>query len=280
MTPYVAGAAFVARLLVPFALVPSAPSWRPPAFLDLPPESEPPVYPSVHTVFVSFSETFEGLTSFMYLDQLGLVTVGVGNLIDESEYPAGTSNPAGPALKLSWQHKGGAPASPAEVLTEWERVKALQAMKGAGGSAFGKGALLFVTAESEAQLIEDQLVDNEAVLRSFLPNYDEIPADGELAIHDMAWAMGPLFLHGYPRFRAAVLAGDFATAADECAITHPVNSSIEARNHANRTLLRNAAQVLARGYPRANVFYPRDLAAEVPATVPSPPPPVDGQGDA
>src|SRR6185369_17350938 len=64
------------------------------------------------------SPALEGRVEYMYLDVNGLVTTGVGFLID----------PIGTARSLSWRHKTtplgtGVLASPGDVTNEWNLVK-------------------------------------------------------------------------------------------------------------------------------------------------------------
>src|SRR6266480_95273 len=74
---------------------------------------------SVRNGFLSFSQPLEGRVRWMYLDIKGLVTTGVGNLID----------PVASALKLPFVHKGdGSPANEAEISAEWQRLKGNQAL--------------------------------------------------------------------------------------------------------------------------------------------------------
>jgi hypothetical protein len=56
----------------------------------------------------------------------------------------------------------------------------------------------------------------------------------------MAWAMGAGFPAHFPRFTAAIAAGDWATASDECRIDETGNPGVHLRNMANRALLLSA----------------------------------------
>jgi GH24 family phage-related lysozyme (muramidase) len=56
------------------------------------------MFSSVQSAFRSFTEQFEGCVSFMYLDVKGLVTVGIGNLVD----------PVGVAQALPFRFGSGA----------------------------------------------------------------------------------------------------------------------------------------------------------------------------
>src|SRR4029453_7562541 len=73
-------------------------------------EQAPPASAETHTSirdgFLAFSRPLEGRVPWMYLDIKGLVTTGVGNLID----------PVGLASKLPFVHKGdGSPASEVDI---------------------------------------------------------------------------------------------------------------------------------------------------------------------
>jgi hypothetical protein len=50
----------------------------------------------------------------------------------------------------------------------------------------------------------------------------------------MGWAMGPGFGARFPHFSTACAAGDFTTAAKDCAISTAGNPGVARRNAANR----------------------------------------------
>ena len=69
---------------------------------------------AVATRFIAFTKPLEGLVEYMYVDVKGLVTIGIGNLID----------PIGAALALPFVKKeGGAAATRAEITAEWNLIK-------------------------------------------------------------------------------------------------------------------------------------------------------------
>src|SRR5688572_28003833 len=75
------------------------------------------MHPTVITRWAEYSEPLEGRVPHMYLDILGLVTCGVGNLID----------PVSEALKLPWKRRStGKPATEHEVRAAWNALKARQ----------------------------------------------------------------------------------------------------------------------------------------------------------
>ena len=183
--------------------------------------------PSVFAAFPGFITRFEGRLTFMYLDTKGYVTTGVGNLID----------PMAPALSLPWLHKSdGLPATRAEIVDDWNRVKAAQSMKMLGGGIFARLTKLYLADASIDSLVPARSSLNEATLHPELWRLGHLPGRlAQLAILDMAWNMGPAF--GFPLFRAAAARRDWAACADECTI---VGAPAE-RNACHDRLFRFAA---------------------------------------
>jgi hypothetical protein len=116
-------------------------------------------------------------------------------------------------------------------------------------------------------LVLDRLTKNESFLKRqpWFINFDSWPADAQLGLLSMAWAMGPGGPGGFPNFRTACQRLDFNTATPECKMNEAGNAGVAARNQANFTLFSNAAFVLA-GAARAGLqpptlYYPRVLTA-------------------
>lgn len=182
--------------------------------------------PSVFAAFPTFVTRFEGRLPFMYLDVKGLVTTAIGNLID----------PMLPALALPWLHKSdGLPATRAEIVNEWNKVKAAQVLRRLGGGHFAQLTRLCLADDAIDALVRARLSLNESILHSGFGGWDLYPAAAQLGILDMAWNMGPAF--GFPKFRAAAKLLDWATCADECTI---VDAPAE-RNACHDRLFRFAA---------------------------------------
>jgi hypothetical protein len=210
---------------------------------------------SVRDYFNLFSAKFEGRLGFMYLDVKGLVTTGVGNLID----------PIGSAMLLPWVHKSdGTPASTTEISQEWNDVKSHQEMAPKGGGYFGSMTQLMLTDDAIDSLVLSKLEENERYLKNRFPQYDNWPADAQLGLLSMAWAMGPSFK--FPRFETAVNSRppDFDMAAIESHMNDAGNPGLTPRNVANVLLFRNAASAVIRGMPFSTLYYPSD-AATIPA---------------
>lgn len=201
-----------------------------PSVPESPNSSEPPVHADVRDRWEAFNRPFEGRLHFMYLDIKGLVTTGVGNLID----------PVAGALALPWKRADGTRATLNEIQEEWIAVKRLTKWAPMGGVIFGKVTKLRLTDEDVDRLVMHKLDEMAAHIQRAHPCFASLPSDVQLAVLSMAWAAGPA-AH-YPKFWACVEAGDYAGAATECTL-HPEVGTIVARNAANRALLLGAAHV-------------------------------------
>lgn len=193
---------------------------------------------TVRDNYAAFTSRFEGAVPWMYLDVKGLVTTGIGNLIDSP----------GAAQALPWRHGvNGALASPAEVAAGWQAVKARQDQKLIGGGQKFWGTLtdLRLDADGIRQLVDAKLQSNEAILRNRFPGYESWPADAQLGLLSMAWAMGANFK--FPKFEAAVngLVPDFRAAASLSHMNAAGNPGLVPRNTANESLFLSAADTLS-----------------------------------
>jgi hypothetical protein len=205
--------------------------------------------------FAFFSESFEGRLPFMYLDDLGLVTTGVGDLID----------PVSLATALPWEHKSdGHPASPNEVRAEWAHVKSLVSLDRRGGSAFGAVTTLRLSAAAVTALLTGKLADVDGQLARRFRSYPQWPADGQLGTLSIAWAAGSAW--AAPKFQAHADAQptDFVGCATECGVH-------TARDPVNRILFRNAAHVVAAALDPDVLYYPRVLGPAIGESVPADP---------
>ena len=220
------------------------------------------MYPSVRSIFRDFNEPFEGAIPYMYLDIKGLVTVGVGNLIDPVTAATG--------LPFRFKNKPGI-ATPGrfatrdEIIAEWNNLKGDQSLAKKGHRACAPITNLELDDDAINDLIGARLSQNETYLKrqkAFL-NFDSWPADAQLGLLSMAWAMGP---GGPPKFRnfsAACEQQDFDTAAEQCKMSEAGNPGVVPRNRANRSLFQNAAAVIAGesdfGFQRSMLYYPQIL---------------------
>lgn len=213
--------------------------------------------PAVLAAFRDFSVPFEGYTDYMYLDRKGYVTTGIGNLID----------PVAAALRLPWQRTDGSLASQEEIRDAWVLVKSRLDLASHGGGAYKGVTSLRLSKRAIADLFDSKVREVEKALVKRFPAFESWPADAQLGVLSMSWAMGAAFR--FPRFSAAVsaLLPDFLTAAVESHIGgDEVDTSLRKRNAANASLFTNAARVLAGNLDPGTLYFPRILPAGVRAS--------------
>ena len=211
------------------------------------------MYPSALAFWPKFTQQFEGRVNFLYLDEIGLVTTGLGDLVD----------PVRLAMPLPWLNQDGTHASDADIVAAWNAVDACRSdPKGQKqtsglatkyGQAFEAVTTLRLSDVAIDRLAESSLAADEAMLRHYFPGYDALPADGQLAICSTAWACGAGFPKTFVKFTAAVNSGDWATALAECGFN---GVGVERRIAANKAMLDNAAAVVARGLDRSTLYFP------------------------
>jgi hypothetical protein len=206
---------------------------------------------SVANSFIQHSLTHEGWVRWPYLDRLGYVTVGLGNLLEDTA----TGQPLPDLFAQPWKHLDGSRASQAEVLAGFNAVKARQDLKGIGGgnAAFEQLTDLRLSDEDIGNFVKAKLAQFEISLRNQFPFYENWPADGQWALLSSSWAKGPDFT-GWPHLRVALNAPtpDFETASREI---HISNATPE-RNEMNRQLMVNAAAVQAGGGDFDRLYFP------------------------
>lgn len=199
--------------------------------------------------FRKFSERFEGCVPYMYLDIKGLVTVGIGNLID----------PVEEALKLPFRFKdNGEKASVPDISREWKYINGLSYLKTAGAGAAAFRTTLELSDEDIGKIVKSRLLHNDIVVSSLPAFYkwDSWPADAQLGVMSMAWAMGAGGFKGFPKFMMAAANSDFAGMAAECKLDDSDNAGLTPRNAANKQCFLNAAQVVAQGLDPEVLHYP------------------------
>lgn len=200
---------------------------------------------SVRNAWRGFNEPLEGLITWMYLDIKGLVTTGMGNLID----------PVDTALPLPWRDADNEPASLDAIIAEWNRIKLDHILASQGAQAAKAVVTLHLADPDINSLILDKLDRNEAILKAnpAFADFDVWPADAQLGLLSMAWAMGPGFGPHFPHFSQACAAHDFATAAADCEMNASANPGLVRRNAANRQAFRFAATAPDRAVLRSRI---------------------------
>jgi len=173
----------------------------------------------------------------MYLDIKGLVTVGIGNLLENISE----------AQSLPFVHANGKPATAAEIATEWKYTKSRTDLMSKGGMAY-KGIhpdqLKLTPAGIKAKFYTDLDAFTHSLVTSTpeFASLDLWPADAQMALLSMMWAMGSGFARKgkWPKFRQACANWDWLTASKECRMK---NAGLRQRNIADEILFRNAMRM-------------------------------------
>ncbi len=205
---------------------------------------------SVRRAFVPFTSVFEGVVAWPYLDIKGLVTIAIGNLIDPIETALGL-----PFVIGDYQ------ATQQEIADGWHEIKGRHELAQQGHLAARKFTKLRLTAEGIETLVYAKLDEMWAHLAKRFPAIEEWPADAQLGVLSMSWAMGPNFR--FPAFEHAVNRLDFTEAVLTCGMDDRHNPGLTPRNAANRQLFANAADVIADGLDPDVLHYPDDPRARI-----------------
>lgn len=213
------------------------------------------IHPSVKAAFPKHSAMFEGRVPGMYCDILGLITCGQGNLID----------PISAAERLPWALADGSKADLAQVRADWHKLKD-------NWQHYAKRHWKFALADTKCRLTDaaiDALVaakleENAVFLKShYFEDFASFPADAQLGLLSMAWAVGPGFPLKFKNFTQLVLKGDWAgTIAKDASggyaakIRETGNPGVVPRNAANRLCFSNAALASKGAFDLEHLFWP------------------------
>jgi GH24 family phage-related lysozyme (muramidase) len=193
--------------------------------------------------FVKVSTPLEGVVPTMYLDNRGLVTVAMGDLID----------PVQLGWDYKWRRADASLASQSEYIAEWNIIKSHRELAQQGWKAAAALCKLHLDQDAIAAVVSQKLAGNEHELIRRVPNFADHCADAQLMLHSWAWAVGPDAY--YPRMLKAFAAKDYASAGNQCDI-NPKVGTILLRNSMNRQLLLNAARVEREGMDPNVLLYP------------------------
>ncbi|MET7573164.1 peptidoglycan-binding protein [Streptomyces sp. NPDC005492] len=173
----------------------------------------------------------------------------MGNLLDadSSEHFGTNPSPLPDIFALGWFDKNTrAPANREEIEEEYRQVK----FSGTNLAPLGQKeqiTRLRISDEDIDSLVTAKLDSFEATLKGRAPftGFDDWPADGQLGLLSMAWAMGPLF--NFPKFQGAAAQSDWTTMARECKMTEAGNPGVIPRNIRNALLFSLAGWTSSQG---------------------------------
>ena len=150
---------------------------------------------------------FEGSIPHMYLDSVGLVTVGVGSLLRTPE--------AAEALPFI-NGDSGAPAQREEIRAEWTHVSN-QEQNNYRASYYKQFTNLVLPDAAINAQVEHHLDEFAAGLAKEIPDFDSYPDAARQGILDLAFNLGVRgVIRKFPSFTAAFKARDWARCKAEC----------------------------------------------------------------
>jgi len=207
--------------------------------------------PSALSLFFPLTKKLEGYVPWMYPDIKGLVTTGMGNLIDS----------VGAAQALPWRHGTDGPlATQAEIAAAWHAVKNSdpEKWKLGGGNVYWQNLTdLRLDDDGIQQLVQSKVDSMIATTEQRYPMSPSWPAPAQLAVLLMDWAMGENF--HYPKFQELMnaIVPDFKGASEEAYIpdnpqksmNYPPTSNpgLRPRNVAIKLLLEMADRMQTNG---------------------------------
>lgn len=235
--------------------------------------------------FWDFTAPLEGETAYhMYMVQDLQVATGMGITF-------GKSGGLTAALARQWVYKdghprAGTPCDRGDVIKDYNQVLSMEAegLKGGGGRSVWKDATQCrITPDDLRAAVRSKLESNINNLKTnfsqYFGDFDNFPADAQLAVASMTWAVGPNFPVATPPWTKLCEAcrdnrwdGDEVppkwVASKQCSFKGAIGTQVTRQNY-HITLFRNAAAVQA-GFGRPEILYWPALLATGPGDYPMP----------
>lgn len=176
---------------------------------------------------LDFIKNGEGSIDHMYLDTVGKVTVGVGNMLPK----------LATAQALSFLHRNdNKPATHQQIEGEFTLVSSQQAGKNA--SSYKIYTKLYLPITTIDALLEKRITEFTMGLKVNFPDYDQYPESARMALMDMIFNLGNAGLvNKFPSLTRAVKTRDWQECARQCNRVGIADS----RNAKTKTLFLHAA---------------------------------------
>jgi GH24 family phage-related lysozyme (muramidase) len=212
------------------------------------------IQPAVLAAWVKYNQPFEGVEKFLYTDAIGLVTTGMGNLVDSSQ--SGSSNPWAPALQLPWKNPDGSLSSGGDVIAAWQTVK--NAWPAVQSTNCAHLTTIRLDDAGVQQAVSVALKADAQILSGYFKNWMTMPADAQMGILSMAWAMGAGFPRTFTTFTADIDAGRYAAAAAQSGFQ---GVGVSGRIAADKLCFENAQAVVDLGLDPTALYWPNSAAS-------------------
>ncbi|HLI86184.1 MAG TPA: hypothetical protein VKV17_19875 [Bryobacteraceae bacterium] len=148
-------------------------------------------------------ERFEGCVPYMYRCTGGAVTAGIGHALPT----------AGDAISLPWEIAGRR-ASTAEITADFAKIS--ESPLGLPAAHYEPLTTCRLPEACLPGLAVADIARFEGYLEKRFPQWSSFPEPAQEGLFDMAFNLGMAGLRKFPRFLAAVEAGNWQIAADEC----------------------------------------------------------------
>ncbi|NQZ07479.1 MAG: hypothetical protein HRT35_09995 [Algicola sp.] len=165
---------------------------------------------------ISATKLYEGEVPYMYLDSKGLVTVGVGFYMPNSD----------DATQFAFNKPDGNGATASEIAADYAVVQQMEANRIA--SYYKREAGLTMTEDAINTKLAEEINSFGGELAGIYSDFDGFPDNVKQALFDMIFNLGATNLRkGWPSFNKALANADWAEAAKQSHRRAPVS---EARN--------------------------------------------------
>lgn len=204
---------------------------------------------SVAEIFpFKFSSPLEGCFANLYPDSIGLLTAAIGNLADPVEL----------ALAMPWRLPSGELASRAQVTAEWHALKARPelATYKASSPAVKNVTTIRLRDEDIIAVVTAKMLSNEKEMRKFFPQWDDFPADAQLALFSLSWACGADFEVQFKNCTNSANRGDWMSCAIEGKLKEAGNPGLVPRNKQQVLCFHNAAAAKEHSLDPETLFWP------------------------
>lgn len=149
----------------------------------------------------------EGVVRHMYLDTVGLVTVGVGFML--------RSAPIAASYKFLTEFGQG--ALPSEIEDEWRRIKGMPFGMDKPAGFYRSACKLHLPATEIDRQLRQKLDDFRRGAVSIIPDFGKLSTERQTGVLDMVYSLGPFgWQSKYPKMIAAIKEKQWADAAREC----------------------------------------------------------------
>lgn len=210
--------------------------------------------PHVVQIWLAFNGELEGRFPHLYIDRRRLVTTGVGNLCEPEQL----------ALRLPWM-LGDRRATIEEVLADWHTINGLEdKLWNTVAAHQAQYTRVRLTEAAIDALVLRQLMANiEYAREHYLPMWDSLPSDAQLALASAMWALGA----GLDKTRPALVRnanqGNWLACKHHAHLEEQGNPGVAPRNRRQEICFENAQTVKERGLDPSWLWWPNSTPRDV-----------------